>query len=391
MGVIIADLKKLRSLLKDGWKLQSMNMQALSATWRTTAVLKRGANDLTLQSDDEDFFAFCVAHQQFVDENGDPMFRRVADVTRYHTELQMFALEFDTRKQQAIERLKAGQIRLVFVPEMLIGEFLKSRDWGSPKYLPLKSEYFDVLAAIFWSSKKAADGEKRLLDALPESRKYSLRLGELLRSSFDPFKEPVKNYLRFADLNRKPFGMLAKKFIDESKFNNDIFARLSRDGSVEGRIGLQYLIDMYRRYAEWALPFLKILSEAVCALEGKPGPEPSLGMTKRVELIRQTVYADVVDCFDPRIRHAASHGGITYDQNLGIVKFDGVDPDGVRRFDDFELSYTEVAEKTRYFLRGFAPGMLSAFGMQEQLLLLTTIMSVEYQKLILLIGNEASD
>jgi hypothetical protein len=35
--------------------------------------------------------------------------------------------------------------------------------------------------------------------------------------------------------------------------------------------------------------------------------------------------------------------------------------------------------------------MLSAFGMQEQLLLLTTIMSGEYQKLILLIGNEASD
>ena len=197
--------------------------------------------------------------------------------------------------------------------------------------------------------------------------------------------------MRFADLGKKPFVEVAKKLLDESKLNNDMFARLTKDSPVEGQIGLRYLIDMYRRYVEWVLPLLKILSEAVCALEGKPAPDPSLGMTKRVELIRQTAYAGIVDCFDPRIRHAASHGGVSYDQELGIVKFDGLDSEGVRRFDDFELSYAEIAEKTRYFLRGFAPGMLSGFGMQEQLQLLTTINSGEYLTLLLFIGNEASD
>jgi hypothetical protein len=114
-------------------------------------------------------------------------------------------------------------------------------------------------------------------------------------------------------------------------------------------------------------------------------------MTKRVELIRQTAYSGIVDCFDPRIRHAASHGGVSYNQDLGLVKFDGLDSEGVRRFDSFELSYAEVVEKTRYFLRGFAPGMLSAFGMYEQLQLLATVCSGEYQNLLLLIGNEACD
>jgi hypothetical protein len=391
MGVITANLEKLRSLLKEGWKFESLSMQHLSPSWRTTVVLKRGKGDLTLQSDEDEFFRFCVAHKRFFDENGDPMFRRVADLGRYHAELEVFARQFDVRKKQSLERLKAGEIRLTYVPEMLIAEFLKSRNWGDPKYLPLKSEYFDILLAILWRSKEAADAEERLFAAFPESKPYALRIGEVLRSSFDPFKEPLRNYLRFADLGKKPFVEVAKKLLDESKLNNDMFARLTKDSPVEGQIGLRYLIDMYRRYAEWVLPLLKILSEAVCALEGKPAPDPSLGMTKRVELVRQTAYAGIVDCFDPRIRHAASHGGVSYDQDLGIVKFDGLDSEGVRRFDDFELSYAEIAEKTRYFLRGFAPGMLSGFGMQEQLQLLTTINSGEYRTLLLFIGNEASD
>ncbi len=389
--MITANLEKLRSLLKEEWKFESISARHLSLSWRTTVVLKRGTADLTLQSDDGEFFQFCVAHKRFIDEKGDPMFRRVADLGRYYAELEVFARQADIRKKQSLERLKAGQIRLTFVPEVLIAEFLKSRNWGDPKYLPLKSEYFEILVAILWRSKEATAAEERLFAAFPESKPYALRIGGALRSSFDPFKEPLKNYLRVADLSKKPLGLVANKFLDESKLNNDMFARLSKGSPVEGQMGLRYLIDMYRRYAEWVLPLLKILSEAVCALEGKLPPDPTLGMTKRVELIRQTAYAGIVDCFDPRIRHAASHGGVSYNQDLGSVRFDGLDSEGVRRFDDFELSYAEVAEKARYFLRGFAPGMLSAFGMQEQLQLLTTIDSPEYRSLLLLIGNEASD
>ena len=390
MGVIPANLEKLRSLLQADWRFESISMQQQSPSWRTTVVLKRGNTDLTVQSDEDEFFRYCVAQRQFLDENGDPMFRRVVDTGRYFDESKVFATEFDVRKKQSLERLRAGQLRLSFVPELLIAEFLKSRRWGDPKYLPLKEQYFDILVAILWRGKDTPAAEQRFLAAFPEAKPYALRVGEALRRGFDPLKDPLKNYLRFADQSRKSFSDMAKKLIDESTFNNDTFARL-KNGPVEGQIGLRYLIDMYRRHAEWVKPLLKTLSDAVCALEGKPLPDPSLGTTKRVELIRQTAYADIVDCFDPRIRHAASHNGISYDQNRGIITFDGMDSDGVQRFDNFELTYTEAADKTRFFIRGFIPGMLSAFGLQGQLILLTTITSGEYQNLLLLIGNEASD
>jgi hypothetical protein len=319
------------------------------------------------------------------------MFRRVVDTGRYIDESKIFATEFDIRKKQSIERLKAGQIRLSFVPELLIADFLKSRKWGDPKYLPLKEQYFDILTAIVWRSKDAPAAEEHFLALFPEAKPYAHRVGEVLRSAFDPLKDPLKSYLRFADQSRKSFNDMAKKFIDESTFNNDMLARLSKDGSVEGQIGFRYLFDIYRRYTEWVIPLIKTLSDAVCVVEGKPLPCPTLGMKKRVDLIQRTSYADIVDCFDPRIRHAASHNGILYNQNEGIITFDGMDSDGNQRFDNFTLTYTEAADKTRSFIRGFIPGMLSAFGMQEQLALLTTVTSGEYMGLLLLIGNEAPE
>ena len=86
---------------------------------------------------------------------------------------------------------------------------------------------------------------------------------------------------------------------------------LAGRGGIRGDIGLPYLIDVYRRYAEWARPLLVPLSNAVCLIEGKSLPDPKTGMSKRAEIIRQSPFSDVVDCFDPRIRHAASHNAIS--------------------------------------------------------------------------------
>jgi hypothetical protein len=68
----------------------------------------------------------------------------------------------------ADQRGGTGQLRLSFVPELLIAEFLKSRKWGDPKYLPLKEQYFDILVAILWRGKDTPVAEQRFLAAFPD-------------------------------------------------------------------------------------------------------------------------------------------------------------------------------------------------------------------------------
>jgi hypothetical protein len=366
-------------------------MQCLSETsWRTTIVLKLAKRELALESDDDDVFGFCIKQRVLFDDNGEAAFRGIADLNRYHQEAFLFANGFEEMRKSAFERLRQGKIQLEFSPEALIAEFLKSRQWGEPRYLPLKNLYFDILMVLAVSGQRAAEAEKRLQQQYPESVRYANRIDFLLRKAFDPLKSPIKNYLRFAEINRNEFTEIAKKLSDQLAVNNDTFARLSNSGGIDGHIGLHYVIDMYRRYIDWATPLLKVISDAVCVAEGKEVPEVSLGITKRVELVQQSSYSDLVDCVDPRIRHAASHSGISYDKEQGIVKFSGLDCDGNRKFDDFELTYVETADKTRDFMRGFVPALLDAIGMHQVMQLMVTVMSGEYQRLLLLIDNESA-
>jgi hypothetical protein len=168
----------------------------------------------------------------------------------------------------------------------------------------------------------------------------------LLRKAFDPLNDPIKNYLRFVDVNRADFAALTKQLLHEVEFNNDTFKRLATPYGVDGHIGLDHIINMYRRYIDWAVPLLKLVSDAACIADGKELPDVGLGVTKRVELIRQSSHSDIVDCVDPRIRHAASHAGVSFDKERGFVQFRGMDSDGNRKFDDFELSYAEAGRIT---------------------------------------------
>jgi hypothetical protein len=146
-------------------------MEYQKEEWKLAVVLKRGKGELTLQCDDQEFAHFCHSTKEFFDIKGNRMFRQVTDIGRYHNELKPLTSGFEEETKKAFERLKAGQIRLTFDPAALIRDFLQSRAWGDAKYLPLENHYFDVLAAVVWESKKAADAEKRLYQVFPEAER----------------------------------------------------------------------------------------------------------------------------------------------------------------------------------------------------------------------------
>jgi hypothetical protein len=390
MEPLIANLAKMQRLLDNGYKLSSISWKLLSeSSFRTTVLLKGRRDELLLQSDDYDFFKFCAKQKISCDDDGGEAFRGVADTTRHNRDAFSLAYEPEAMLKAAFQRLATGHVRFDFRPEVLIADFLESRKWGDARFLPLKAHYFDIFAFVTVTGKRADDSAKRLQQHYPESTRYANRIEELLRKAFDPLNDPIKNYLRFVDVNRADFAALTKQLIHQVEVNNDTFKRLATADGVAGHIGLDHIINMYRRYLDWAVPLLKLVSDAACIVDGKELPDVGLGVTKRVELIRQSSYSDIVDCVDPRVRNAASHSGISFDKEQGFVKFCGLDSDGNRKFDDFELSYAEASRMTGAFIRGFVFGIFAAFGIYQVYQLLMTIDSGEYKRLLLLIDNEA--
>jgi hypothetical protein len=395
LNPIKADLKKLRALVDSGWKIDSLEIRFLSqgaafaeVQPQTTVRLTRGEHQLALQSNDLDFFQFCSGLRPSLGERGIPGLRRYADLDRYYRELKDLTSEADRKLRDATHRCVSGYPARQSAPEVLVSKFLKSREWGSSAYLPLKDQYFDIQAMVWLSSRKALEAQERLQKRYPESKQYADRVDRLLSDAFGTGENPVQNYLRFTEAANLDFDEIAAKLLVEARQTDDLFRMLSSRGDIRGELGLPYLVDVYRRYAEWARPIIRVLSNAVCIAEGHPQPDPSLGLTKRCELIRRSGYSPIVDPLDPRIRNAASHNAVTYDHSRGIVQFIDVDAAG-NRLGQFELTYVEVSDKTRAFTDGLVPGLLTAFGMRQQALLLMTLFSGEYLSLILAIDNMA--
>lgn len=350
--------------------------------------LVKAGRDLILQSDDDDFFRFCSSLRESLNDSGVPVFRLVADLNRYYRELNHLAADAEQKRREAVQRYASGQTSLGFAPEPLVAKFLKSRRWGDPQYLPLKTHHFDIFAATLFSSHDAVTAQVRLQSKFPASKAYADRVGELLRQAFGTGERPVQGYLRLADALAIDFNEVAAKLLAEVRHTEDLFKMLALRGAMPGDIGFPYLIDAYRRYAEWMRPLLAVLSEAVCLAEERLPPDSRLGLTKSTEHIRKSSYGDILDCLDPRIRHAASHNAISYDQDRGVVEFGEVDAHG-NISGRFELTYAQVSEKAQALLYGLVPGLLAAFGMRRQSLLLLAIQSADYLRLLLLIDNEA--
>jgi hypothetical protein len=93
--------------------------------------------------------------------------------------------------------------------------------------------------------------------------------------------------------------------------------------------------------------------------DGQPLPDPSLGFTKRCEVLRSSKWAHVFHCLDPRIRNAASHNGVEYDHDRGRVPFSEVDGEG-NCVGHFEMTYVVASDKVRELQQGLIPGLLNA-------------------------------
>jgi hypothetical protein len=397
MNPIPADVNKLRGLVdSDGWKIDSLEVCFLPQSPtpgdfrpQTTVRLAKDKRELVLQSEDSEFFRFCSALRQSLDKDGKPAFRRFADLNRYYSELEELTKDADNKRNEAIKRCVSGRSAILSAPEPLIIEFLKSRQWGSPTYLTLKTGYFDIQALTLLSSRKALAAQENLQKKYPASKALADRVDRLLSDAFGNGENPVSSYLNFAESGSLNVDEIAVKLLTEARQTEDLFRMLAtRTEGIRGDLGLPYLVDVYRRYAEWSRPLVEVLSNAVCRAQAHPQPDPSLGLTKRCELIRCSPHGDIIESLDPRIRHAASHNAVKYDHGRGIVQFTDVDAGG-NRLGEFELSYVEVSDKTRAFTEGLVPALLAAFGMRQQALLLMTVLSGEYLSLILLIDNMA--
>lgn len=349
--------------------------------------LTKNSSARTVTSASEDFRNFVLAMHPSLDVKGNVVLRRFADNNRYWKESEWLAtvtLDAKNRLQQLLQSGTKVDNKL----KTLLLEFLKTRDWGAARFLPLKQQFFELQSVLLYETQRFLSIQQKTYANNPKAKPYGDLVEELLNALWQQDDSFTKRCIRFLSLVRFDIDDAIIRASEQRKHVDDLLGMLAKRTPMPGRQALPHLLDAYRRYCESLRPFVDVLSEAVCAVEHLPPISPNTGYKKRVALIKGTRFAGIVDCLDPDIRHSESHHGTVIDDPGGRVLLTEASNDGKRRTLG-EYTYWQISDMTLDLQNGLFLAVLTAFALHETGLLVTTLVSPEYVHALLSIDNLA--
>jgi hypothetical protein len=351
----------------------------------TTLVVTNGKETVRLESEEIDFCMYAMSLKDARDHSGTKILKPVANLSKYWHEMEWLARDAEIKRRKAILRLKDGKIQFEYSPKALVTKFLASREWESRKCTVLKRDHFEIQAFFLLEAKKLLDTQKDLYRKSSTSKIYCDAIDEILHKAFRTDVDCVNNYLKFQESLTSDIDDALVQAIAQRKIVEDLLCMLSARGTVPGDMGIPHLLDIYRRLSEALSPLVKVLSDAVCFIEGMPNPSPNLGFSRRCDIIKHSQYGDFLSCLDPAIRHSESHAATLIDIKKGKVYLTEI-VDG-QRCTMHEHSFKQVLEMTKDILNGLFPSLILTFSMHEFALLIVILLSTEYVDLLLCVDN----
>lgn len=360
---------------------------------RLTEVHLRGRDgaERTLQSKEKDFWDFAIAMHPSLDAKGERVLRRFRDTGRQISEtkhLVTHAIDAQKRAEYLRHSVATFGPKLDGGLKAMLIQYLRTRDWGASRYLPLKEKYFELQYAILRETQSLLASQEKACSTNPVAAEYVRLVDELLNAFWQQDEGFVKRSMRFVSLVRFDIHDQVLQAAEQRRHVDDLLKMLFSRGAVPGRQGIPHLLDAYRRYCETLRPFVDVLSDMACAVEGRKPLPANLGYKKRVAFMKATRFGAIVRCLDPDIRHSESHMGTVIDDDKANVLLTEIGEDGHRRTLG-QYSYWQISDMTLELQNGLFLAVLTAFAIHETGMLLTALVTPEFMAALVSIDNLA--
>lgn len=391
---IPGDIPKLKTLLDKGFRVVGWEVtfnqdpdDPKHLVPRTVVSLSNGKDELELLSADLKFSMFVSSMHHTRGRDAATELRPFADLNKYWAEMEHLCVEHEKKRAEAFKRIDSRQFKFSYDPQKLLKEFLATREFSSAKFAPLKRDHFEVQAYCLRYAQYCLKTKADMHNNKPATVKYSEIIDRILMKAFRTDADFILNYVRFHDMAKLDVEDAVLQATGQHRHIEDLFRMLAARGPLQPEVGMAHLLDIYRRLSESLAPFIRVLSDAINIAESGKALDPNLGYERRVEFIKKSPYAMLMDCLDPRIRHSESHNASQIDKKAEVVRL--TDTENGRRVTLHEYKFEVLSDMTRELLEGLFPVLLLQFHFHEFVLLLVSVMSPEYVRLLLNIENMA--
>lgn len=123
----------------------------------------------TITSTTEDMWDFCVPMHPSLDEKGNVTLRRFADNGRHIDEAKWLATVIADAKNKTQQLMQSGT-KVDYKLKTLLASFLRSRDWGNARFLPLKEQFFELQTVLLVESHRMLSMQLKVLFPIHQDR-----------------------------------------------------------------------------------------------------------------------------------------------------------------------------------------------------------------------------
>lgn len=380
---------ELLRLLAAGFEVETWTLRSVGGpddNMEATVELRKGTTTRVLTPQESSFVSQVYRFHESLDAQGDPRSRRFRDNNQYWEDTKRLATEWENEKKALGERIRRGdKLKGGLLP--LLTEFLRSRDWGNERFLPLKEQVHELQFEVAYTAKKLLNDQKTLVAKFPESKRYMDEAERVLDAVWQREPNFFKRALGFLAVAPPDTFYAIQRALRQAKHVDHVSSLLAqRRKRIPGDVGMPYVLDAYRRTAESIRPFVFSISDAIRLVDRSPPLDPKLGYSKRVAYIKRTRFAPLVDCLDPAIRHSESHDGTVIDHEAGRITLTDVDWKGTRTVVG-DYTYWQIVDMENTIRRGLFPGLVAAFAVHEVGILAVATHTMEFMRALVSIGN----
>ena len=381
----IADLR--RMLANQEFRAISVEANGSNedAQWRAVVTFSSDRRDLELEVVGVEATLFALTLHTTRNAKGRKALLPFRNSNDYWLQLEALARDPKQKLQQAFAELTTGRRKFNYNSMNLVSEFLTSGRWYDEQFKKLKDDYFAIQAASVLVVKDRKNSQDRMFKNKPSTRAYTQQIEDILNRGYTSVEGPVDSYLSFKRSMPGDTDSIITRAWRQYELVEDLRNRLAIQGAVPGRIGIPYLMDNYRRLSEALVPFIRVISDGVCLLEGRDRPQATMGLTKRCQIVKKSAYGDLLRCFDPMIRASESHAGTETQEDTGTVILADWST-GSRRVIG-EYTFRAIVDITRELVENLFPALLVSVYLHELYLLTLVLHSQDYLDLVLCLGN----
>lgn len=376
-------------LYKKHFKVVSYDVKVSKGSILSTVSLRKGSRKIRLTSEEADFGMYVLSFKTTANADGNYTLKHIRNIQAYYDDIGFLVDKDESKLRDGIQKVREGKFTPDFNFEKEFNKLLSEKyARNDKKILKLKSNYYEIFAYTLFISKSYLDLRKKSTEKNPLFATYTNMLDSLLGKAFQRGKNMVKRYKSFKDVAKINIERIATQTLKQNSLFKDQLDMLAKRGKVRGDLGMQYVLDWYRRWCELSRDFINLTRYAYDQTQGRSTANEVLPFTQNVEILRNSPYSKLVESLDPNIRHTESHISteIEYEEGKkGNVVL--VDTRKGRRKILKRYAFKEVEKMTKTLQTSLYPALIVSFTLLEMALKLLVLRSPEYRFMLLRLGQ----